>query len=124
MARRPKPEQERPLHATLQVFDLEQTHEQLRTEPAYAAGRNAITLRKAPDDMQIVLIAQQAGNVLDDHRAAGPITVHILRGRVRFATPDQSVNLSSGMMLALDGGIVHSVEALEDSVSLLTLGRQ
>ena len=123
MSLRPKPEQERPLHEALQVFNLEQTYEQLRAESAYAAGRNAITLRKAPG-MQIVLLTQHAGDVLDNHRAAGPITLHVLRGRVRFATPDQTVDLSAGMLIALDGGIVHSVEAVDDSVSLLTLGKQ
>ncbi|HEU5012537.1 MAG TPA: hypothetical protein VFT66_08335 [Roseiflexaceae bacterium] len=122
MSLRPKPEQERSLHEALQVFNLEQTYEQLRAESAYATGRNAITLRKAPG-MQIVLLAQQAGNVLDNHRAAGPITLHVLHGRVRFATADQTVELSSGMLIALDGGVVHRVEALDDSVSLLTLGK-
>jgi quercetin dioxygenase-like cupin family protein len=122
MTTRPKPDQERPLHEALQVFDLQQTYEQLRTEPAYAAGRNAITLRKAPN-IQIVLLTQQAGNVLDEHRAAGPITLQVVRGRVRFATADRTVDLSAGMLLALDAGIIHSVEALDDSVSLLTLNK-
>lgn len=123
MTSRPKPEQERPLHEMLQFFDLEQTLEQLRAEPAYTTGRNAITLWKAPH-MRVVVLAQQAGNILDDHQAPGPITVHLLQGRVRFATADQSVDLSRGMLLSLDGGIVHRVEALDDSVVLLTLGKQ
>lgn len=121
MTLRPKPEQERPLQAALQVFALEQAHEQLRAEPAYEAGRNAITLRKAPG-MQVVLLAQRAGNVLAEHQAAGPISLHVLSGRLRFATVDQTVELSAGTLLALDGGVAHSVEALEDSVALLTLG--
>ena len=123
MSLRPKPEQERPLHDPLQVFHLEQTYAQLRAEPDYANGRNAITLRKTPD-LRIVLLAQQAGNVLDDHRAAGPITLQVVHGRVRFATADQTVELNAGMLIALDSGIVHRVEALDDSVSLLTLGKQ
>jgi quercetin dioxygenase-like cupin family protein len=61
--------------------------------------------------------------VLDEHRAAGPITLQVVRGRVRFATADRTVDLSAGMLLALDAGIVHSVEALDDSVSLLTLNK-
>jgi quercetin dioxygenase-like cupin family protein len=123
MTHRPKPEQQRALHEALQVFDLEQTYEQLQAEAAYAAGRNAITLRKAPD-MQLVLLAQRAGNMLDEHRAPGPITLQVLRGHVRFAAAEQTVDLRAGMLVALDGGITHSVEALEDSACLLTLGRQ
>jgi quercetin dioxygenase-like cupin family protein len=123
MTFRPKPDQERPLHEALQVFDLEQTYEQLRAEPAYAAGRNAITLRKGPN-LQIVVLAQQAGNVLDEHRAVGPITLQVLRGRVRFATAERTADLDAGMLLALDAGIVHSVEALDDSLSVLTLNKK
>lgn len=123
MTLRPKPEQERPLHEMLQVFDLEQAQEQLRAEPTYATGRDAITLWKAPH-LRVVLLTQQAGNVLDDHQAAGSITIHVLHGRIRFVTPDQTVDLHSGMLLALDGGIVHRVEALDNSVSLLTLAKQ
>lgn len=123
MTLRPKPEHQRVMHEALQVFDLGQTREQLQTEPAFAAGRNAITLRKAPD-MQMVLLTQQAGNLLDDHRAPGPITLHVLQGRVRFATADQTVELAAGMVVALDSGITHSVTALEDSSCLLTIARQ
>ena len=122
MSLRPKPEQERALHEALQVFHFAQTCEQLQSESAYAGGRNAITLRKAPG-MQVVMLAQQAGNILPDHRAAGPIMLHVLRGRIRCTAAGQTVDLAPEMALALDDGIVHSVEALEDSISLLTIGK-
>jgi quercetin dioxygenase-like cupin family protein len=121
MTIRPKATIERQLHQTLQVFDFDQVAMRLRAEPAWHSGRNAITLRKAAG-LQVVLIAMQMGNRLDEHQAAGPITLHLLSGKVRFGTPDQVVELTPQMALALDGGITHSVEALEESVFLLTLG--
>lgn len=121
MTTRHHPETERPLHEPLQVFDLTAHAEQLRSEPAWTAGRNAITLRKAPG-MQLVLLAMQAGDHLREHHAPGPITLHAIRGRVRFTTADQSVELVAQTVVALDGGISHTVEALEESLCLLTIG--
>lgn len=121
MTTRQYPETERPLHEPLQVFDLTAHAEQLRSEPAWAAGRNAITLRKAPG-MQLVLLAMQAGDQLHGHQVPGPITLHAIRGKVRFTTADESVELAAQTVVALDGGIPHAVEALEESICLLTIG--
>ncbi len=120
MTTRPKPELERSLHESLQVFDLGEAATKLRAERTNS-GRNAITLRKA-QDLQVVLLAMQAGNRLDDHRAAGRITLLVLSGKVRFATEEESVELAPQMVVALDGGITHRVEALEESVCVLTIG--
>jgi quercetin dioxygenase-like cupin family protein len=121
MTIRQKPESERPLHVALQTFDLQKTAQQLRNEPTWATGRNAITLRKARG-LQVVLLAMQAGDRLHDHQAAGPITLHVISGKIRFTTADQQVELAPQMVVALDDKITHAVEALEEAVCLLTIG--
>lgn len=121
MTIRPKPEHERPLHEPLQVFDLQGTAAQLRAEPTWKTGRNSITLRKAPG-LQLVLLAMQAGDQLREHQTSGPITLHVVSGRVRFVTTDESVELGPQTVVALDGNVPHSVEALEESVCLLSIG--
>ena len=121
MTMRPKPESERPLRQQLQVFDLQETANQLRAEPTWQTGRNSITLRKAPG-LQLVLLAMQAGDHLREHQTAGQITLHVISGSVRFATADDSVELGSQTVVALDGSVPHSVEALEESVCLLSIG--
>ncbi len=121
MTIRPKPEHERPLHEPLQVFDLQGTAAQLCAEPTWETGPNSITLRKAPG-LQLVLLAMQAGDRLHEHQAAGPITLQPLSGKVRFATQDESVELEPHRVVALDGRIPHTVEALAESICLLTIG--
>jgi quercetin dioxygenase-like cupin family protein len=120
MTARQKPETERPLHEALQVFDLAETATQLRAEPAWVTGRNSITLRKAPG-LQVVLLAMQTGDKLHEHSAPGPITLHAISGKVRFSTAEQSVELGPQMVVALDSGIPHAVEALQESLCLLTI---
>jgi quercetin dioxygenase-like cupin family protein len=121
MSHRPKPDVQRSLHQALQVFDIAQAAAQLRAEPAWTHGRNAITLRKTPS-VRVVLLAMHAGNRLDDHQTAWPITLQVLSGRVRCVAAEQAIELGPHMVLALDAGIAHRVEALEEALCLLTFG--
>lgn len=115
------PAAERLGETALQVLDLRETAAQLHAEGAQSAKRNSITLRNAPG-LRVVLLAMQAGDRLHDHHAPGPIILQTINGRVRFVTGEQSVELAPQMMVALDGGVTHAVEALEASLCLLTIG--
>jgi hypothetical protein len=55
--------------------------------------------------------------------APGPISVAVREGRVRFATSDGEVEAGPETLLALDGGVRHAVEALEDAVCVITIAR-
>lgn len=96
--------------------------ERLRAECAYVEGQhNQITVaHEGP--LRVALFAFHKGNVLQEHRTAGPISVQMLSGRVVFTTETGGrVEMGEGCMLTLAGGIAHSVEALEDAVMLLTV---
>lgn len=114
---------DRVLAAPMLTFDLGAEVEDLRRKPGYAAGEpTGSTLLKEPD-LRIVLMALRAGGRMAEHRASGPISVQPIEGRFRFSLTDQSVELTVGKLLALEPGIAHSIEAGEDSVFLLTIGR-
>jgi quercetin dioxygenase-like cupin family protein len=121
MTTRPHLDTERPLHAQLQVFALDQIATETWAETAGAVGQNAITLRKAAG-LTLVLLTMHAGSQLQKHGAATPIAFYVINGRVRFITDDKAVELGPQMVLTLDGGIKHRVDALEDAVCVLTLG--
>jgi hypothetical protein len=55
-----------------------------------------------------------------EHRTKGPIAVQVLSGSVRFSAVSKDAELASGSMAALDRNIVHELEALEESIVLLT----
>ena len=57
----------------------------------------------------------------DDHKTNARILINMLRGHIQFHTPSGAFDLRPGQLLALDPGIVHSVDASEESAFLLTL---
>jgi quercetin dioxygenase-like cupin family protein len=103
-------------------FDLLQELQELRQENSWQreTGRSSKTLAKYPD-FRIVLILMKANTQMDQHRAEGRISIHQLLGKMCVHLPDQEVNVSAGELLVLDCGILHNLEALEESAFLLTI---
>jgi quercetin dioxygenase-like cupin family protein len=115
--RRPHPQ---PMAAPFLEFDLARELEQLYCEPRPTSSQNAKTLVKY-DDLRIVLIALRADARIPGHQADGRISVHIIRGHIRLRALERTFDLRAGNLLALDQGLPHDVEALEDSAFLLTI---
>jgi quercetin dioxygenase-like cupin family protein len=63
----------------------------------------------------------KANTQMDQHRAEGRISIHQLLGKMRVHLPDQEVSVSAGDLLVLDCGILHNLEALEESAFLMTI---
>ena len=110
------------MHGPLQSFDLDAEVARLREEEAFRERRKSITLRKG-EGMSVVLLVMGAGERLAEHAAPGPISVAVREGRVRFATSDGEVEAGPETVLALDDGVRHAVEALEDAVCVITIAR-
>ena len=103
-------------------IDLREEVEQLRREDSWQrkTGRSSKTLAKYPD-FRIILVLMKANTRMNEHRAEGRISIHHLLGKICIHLPDQKVNLSAGQLLVLDCGMVHDVEALDESAFLLTV---
>jgi len=67
-----------------------------------------------------VVTALLAGAELAEHEAPPEATLQVLRGSVRLNAPDRSWELGAGELIAIPQAR-HSVQALEDSVFLLTV---
>ena len=68
------------------------------------------------------VVALVGGQRLDEHENPGEATVHVLRGRVRLAAGDDAAEGGAGELLVVPDAR-HSLEALEDSVVLLTVAK-
>jgi quercetin dioxygenase-like cupin family protein len=103
-------------------IDLERELQQLRREDSWQreTGRSSKTLAKYPD-FRIVLILMKGGTRMRQHRAEGRISIQQLKGQVCIHLADRKVNVSAGQLLVLDCGVLHDVEALEESAILLTI---
>src|SRR5512146_83255 len=103
-------------------FDLSKELQELRSKGSWdrETGRSAKTLAKHPD-FRIVLVHMKANTQMNQHRAEGRVSIHQLLGKMCVRVPEQEVNLSAGELLVLDGGVLHDLEALEESCFLLTI---
>lgn len=107
--------------SALHVLGLEEYIRTLRAEPEYArSGRSGITLVKSPG-LRLVLEVLRQGAELAEHRAPGPITVQVLEGEIRFHAGPDTFRIRAHELLALPPRRPHAVEAVRDSVLLITL---
>lgn len=112
---------DRPVEGPLLHLRLGDLLERLRQEPTWrTSGRNAITLAKEPT-LRVVLMLLGKGTQISEHRAAGPLTFHVLSGSVAFRAGDRQEKLGSGELIVLESALAHEVKALEESACLLTL---
>lgn len=102
-----------------QHVDLAAALRQLRAEPHLDSnGYRTVTLVHR-DTLRVVLMAFDAGARMPEHDANGPVTLQVLRGRMRVGTHEGSIELVPGHLLALETALAHDVEALEESDLLL-----
>lgn len=108
--------------APVLTFNLADETARLHEEHAWQHGeRNAKTLVKE-SDFRIVLIALRAGARMERHQTAGRISIQVLTGRLRLLIAGERVELPQGALVSLERDVPHDVEALEESVFLLTIG--
>ncbi len=101
-------------------FDLTRELKGLHGEPAWSSGQNAKTLVKY-DDFRVVLTALKARARLPGHQTDGRISIHTLAGHIQVRAEGRTFDLPAGSLLALDQGLAHDVEALEESAFLLSI---
>jgi quercetin dioxygenase-like cupin family protein len=101
-------------------FDLERELDELCREPEWAGGRNAKTLVKY-DDLRIVLTAMKALRKMPPHSTEGRIALQVIVGHVLVRAEGRTFDLPAGRVVTFDRGVVHELEALDDSVVLQTI---
>ncbi|MEV6626272.1 cupin domain-containing protein [Amycolatopsis sp. NPDC051106] len=96
--------------------------EQLKIAAHASSGRSARTVYGGHEHvLRQTLIALIAGHGLDEHENPGEATVHVLHGRVRLVAADVEWEGSPGDLLIVPPDR-HSLDAIEDSAVLLTVG--
>ncbi len=101
-------------------IDLARETDDLFRDGPWMQGRSAKTLAKY-DDLRLVLTALRAGTRIPTHDTDGRIAIQCVRGRLQVHAEGRVLQMAQGMILTLDRGVPHDVEALEDSAFLLTI---
>jgi quercetin dioxygenase-like cupin family protein len=88
--------------------------ERLRAEKTYEDhGRGVLILAHEPS-LSLALTAIAAGRRTGERRAAGPSTVQVLEGEVRFRAGEERHELSAGGTLVLQGNFCYDAEGRAD----------
>lgn len=110
------------LASPLLHFGLNEELQRLRAAESWqrGTGRSSKTLVKYPD-FHVVLVLMRANTRMNEHHVDGRFSLHVLQGRLRVRLPEDLIEGSVGELIAVDYGINHEVEALEESAFLLTI---
>jgi quercetin dioxygenase-like cupin family protein len=112
---------DRRLAGTTMFFDLQE--EIAATRAARSSGDSGRTARTLLKDgpLRVTLTLLDAGGVIAEHSADGPITIHVLSGTIRLRIDGHDHVIESGRMAAATAGVRHAVAADTDAVFLLTV---
>jgi quercetin dioxygenase-like cupin family protein len=109
------------IHRPVQAFDAASAAKRLREEKTYEDhGRSVLRLFHG-STLRAMLTAIAAGSRTGERRVAGPSTVHVLEGEVKFQAGEERHVLSAGGTLVLEGNVPYEAEALSDAAFLHTL---
>jgi quercetin dioxygenase-like cupin family protein len=115
------PEDSLEIRRPVQTFDTLSEAKRLREEKTYQDhGRSVLSLFHGPT-LRAMLTAIATGRHTGERRVAGPSTVHVLEGEVRFQAGEEEHVLSAGGTLVLGGNVPYEAKALSDAAFLHTL---
>jgi len=93
----------------------------LETASTSSSGRSAHTIYGGHQRvLRQTLVALRAGSDLDEHESPGEATLQVLHGRVTLVAGENRWNGSPGDLIVIPDSR-HALEAVEDSVVLLTV---
>lgn len=116
------PKGDHPAPAAVHLLDLEAAADRMAAKlPGHS--RHTETLAREAGT-SVVMMAMEAGDAIKEHSAKSPVSIQLLRGHVALNAGGQALELRPGQLAFLQPDIRHDVQALEQSVILLTLAER
>ncbi|MBH0010020.1 cupin domain-containing protein [Salinibacterium sp. SWN1162] len=107
------------MNTTVSLTEL--ASQELASALASNNGRSAVTVCGGRDaQLRQTVMAMRAGEGLSEHSSPGEATLQVLVGHIALRSADESWEGKPGDLLPIPTEI-HAVDALEDSVILLTV---
>lgn len=73
------------------------------------------------EHLRLVVFAFDQGQELTDHTAGVPVTIHLVKGRIKITLGDEASTIGPEAWVLIPAGLTHAVQALEPTVMVLTL---
>lgn len=86
---------------------------------AVASNTSATLVRD--EYIEIFRLVLSAGTHMQEHSAAGAMTVQCLRGEVDFSCHDRTQTLLPGALIYLNNAAPHALHCRQDAILLITL---
>lgn len=87
--------------------------------PSFPEARTSALVKT--DSFEAIRLVVPAGDSIPPHKVSGKFTLHCLEGRVRLGLSEGTVELAAHEWVYFEGGVLHSLEGIEDSSLLLTI---
>jgi quercetin dioxygenase-like cupin family protein len=97
------------------------TYASFTADIVYGDTQPLITPLIANDFTKEIRIVFRSGQSMKAHKTSFPITVMIVSGKIDFGVGEERYPLVSGDVVALEGNVMHDLNALEDSIVRLSL---
>ncbi|MES2431586.1 MAG: hypothetical protein V4556_11655 [Bacteroidota bacterium] len=115
-----RPEGERVLNAPFVFIDIPDYIRQLLEEDAWEKNdRNSITVYKN-ERITTVIVCLHESAVINNNSIDGYLSIQVIDGKIKLQIETEDTEMVKGQSVALHRYINHSIEALQDSILLLT----
>lgn len=112
---------ERTLDAPILTQRIDKEVRMLTSEREWLSGkRDGITLVKYPH-MRVVLVALRKGTRMREHKLRGPVSLFVVQGRINIEAGSTAYKVRKKELVTLQKAVLHDVQAIQDSVFLLTI---
>lgn len=97
------------------------THASFTADIVYGDTQPVITPLISNEFTKEIRIVFRSGQSMKAHKTSFPISVMIVQGSIDFGVGEERTTLVSGDVVALEGNVIHDLNALEDSIVRLSL---
>jgi quercetin dioxygenase-like cupin family protein len=112
---------EHQLKGETMLFDWDEEARSVLDEANEAGARRSARTLVKDGPLRLTLVGIKAGASLRDHKAGGPVNIHVLEGDIDVKVGERTERLQKGRSVVLASDVAHSLQAQSDSVLLLTI---
>lgn len=108
-----------PAHSQAHFLDLDEVADRLLQRLSEHSRQTETLAREG--GVSLLVMAMDAGDELNEHKAKGAVAVQLLRGHVLLTAAGEEFDLREGQLVFLQPSVSHSVRAEMQSVLVLTV---